>query len=104
MKPCARSLQIGSQDATKNITHLRSGLGDGSEVVDEVGLGHADTGVADAEELVLLLGGDADVELFLGLKDGGVSERLVADFVESIGTVGNQFTKEDLLVGVESVK
>ena len=83
--------------------YLGAGLGDRTEVVDEVGLGHADTGVADAKDLVLLLGGDADVELLLGLEDGGVGEGRIADFVEGVGAVGDEFTKEDLLVGVEGV-
>ena len=67
------------------------------------GLGHADTGIADGQGLVLLVGDDTDVELLLGIESGGVSQRLVPDFVDGIGGVGDDFTKEDLLVGVESV-
>ena len=89
--------------ATQVCTYLRAGLGNRTKVVDEVGLGHADTGVADAEDLVILVGDDADEELLLGVEDRGVGEGLVADFVESIGRVGDDFTKEDLLVGVEGV-
>ena len=64
--------------------YLCSGLGDGTKVVDEVGLCHADTCVAEREDLLLLVGCDADVELRLGLEDGRVGERLVADLVERI--------------------
>ncbi|KAI3479872.1 hypothetical protein L1887_58069 [Cichorium endivia] len=53
---------------------LGAGLGDGADVVDEVGLGHADTGVADGEAVVLLVRGDADVELLFGLEHRGSTE------------------------------
>lgn len=82
---------------------LGAGLGDGADVVDEVGLGHADTGVADGEAVVLLVRGDADVELLFGLEHRGVGERIVAHLVERIGRVGDELTQEDLLVRVEGV-
>jgi len=67
---------------------LGSGLGDCSQVVDEVGLGHTDTSVSDGQALVLLVGGDSDVELVLAVEDRLVGERLVSDLVESIRRVG----------------
>mmetsp|Transcript_8368 Transcript_8368/g.18980 ORF Transcript_8368/g.18980 Transcript_8368/m.18980 type:complete len:674 (+) Transcript_8368:222-2243(+) len=76
---------------------------DGSEVVDQVSLGHADAGVDDGERVVRLVRHDVDVELRLRLELGLVGESLEADFVERIGAVGNKLTKEDLLVGVEGV-
>ena len=82
---------------------LGAGVGDGTEVVDEVGLGHTDTGIADGEGLVGLIGDDLDVEVLAGVELGGVGEGLVTDLVEGIGGVGNQLTKEDLLVLVEGV-
>ena len=85
------------------MAHLGARLGDGTKVVDHVGLGHADTGVADGERLVLLVGRDADVELLLGLERRRVSQRLVADLVERIRAVGDDLAKEDLLVRVERV-
>ena len=85
------------------MAHLGARLGDGTEVVDHIGLGHADTGVADGERLVLLVGRDADVELLLSLERGRVSQRLVADLVERIRAVGDDLAKEDLLVRVERV-
>lgn len=84
-------------------THLGTGLSDRTEVVDHVGLGHTDTGITDGENLVLLVGGNTNVELPLAVEGGGVGEGGVADFVEGIGTVGDQLTKEDLLVRVEGV-
>ena len=84
-------------------TYLRAGLGDGTKVVDEVGLGHTDTGIDDGENLVLLVGDDADDKVLAGVEDGGVGERGIANLVERVGRVRNQFTEEDLLVGVERV-
>lgn len=84
-------------------TNLCARLGDGAEVVDHVGLGHADTGVADGERLALLVGRDADVKLLLRLERSGVSQRLVADLVQRIRAVRDDLAKEDLLVRVESV-
>ena len=83
--------------------YLCSGLGDGTKVVDEVSLGHTNTGIADGKDLVLVVGGDADVEVLSAVEDGGVGEGSITDFVNGIRAVGNQFTKENLLVGVESV-
>lgn len=88
------SLDWRSCGAPKTLT-LGARLGDGTEVVDEVGLGHANTGIADGEDLVVLVGGDADVELLAGVELGGVGEGVVADLVEGIGGVGDEFTKED---------
>lgn len=109
---------------------LGSGLGDCSQVVDQVGLGHTDTSVSDGQALVLLVGGDSDVKLLLAVEHRDVGKRLVSDLVEGIRRVGlakakgrqrfglagmfvetgwhgsqthNQLSQEDLLVRVEGV-
>ena len=84
-------------------TCLSTRLCDGTEVVDEIRFGHTNTGITDRENFVLLVRDDANVKVATGFKDGGVGEGCITDFVESIGTVRNQFTKEDLLVAVEGV-
>ena len=84
-------------------TNLCAGLGDGTEVVDHVRLGHTNTGITNGQNLVLLVGDDPDAELLSGIEDGGVGKGGIADLVERVGRVGDDFTKEDLLVGVESV-
>ena len=53
---------------------LCAGFRDGSKVVDEAGFGHTNTGIPDGKDFVLLVGGDADVEVLLGAGDGRVSE------------------------------
>jgi hypothetical protein len=80
-----------------------TGLGDGAEVVDEIGLLHADTCIPDGKSLVGLVGDNSDSELGLGLELLWLGNRLVADLVEGVGGVGNELSEEDLLVGVESV-
>ncbi|CAH0377059.1 unnamed protein product, partial [Pelagomonas calceolata] len=82
---------------------LRAGLGDRAEVVDEVGLGHADARVDDGQGVVGLVGHDVDLEVRLGVEDRRVRERLVADLVERIGGVRDELAEEDLLVRVERV-
>jgi hypothetical protein len=87
----------------EEIEYLGLDILGGTWGVHHVSLGHADTGVANLEKLVLLVGDDQDVEILLGIEHGRIGERSISDFVESIGTVGDQFTEEDFLVGVEGV-
>ncbi len=82
---------------------LGAGLGDGSEIVDEVGLGHSDSRVDESEGLVVLVGDDLDEEVLPGLQLGGVGEGLVSDLVQGVAGIADHFSDEDLLVGVESV-
>jgi hypothetical protein len=82
---------------------LGTGLGDCSEVVDEVGLSHTNTGVPDGEGALLLVRGDSDVEVLLRVELGRVGQGGISDLVESIRRVGDELSQEDLLVGVEGV-
>jgi hypothetical protein len=66
-------------------------------------LSHPNTGIADGEGLVLLVGDDVDTEVLARLELTRVGKSLISDLVESIGTVGNEFSQEDLLVGVDCV-
>lgn len=84
-------------------TCLGAGLGDSTKVVDHVGLGHTNTGIPETKEFVLLVDTDTDVEFLFTVENRGVGQGCVADFVESIGTVGNQFPQEDFLVRVKGV-
>lgn len=83
--------------------YLRPGLGNGTKVVDHVGLGHADAAVADGENLIIFFRNYTNEELLLGLKDRGVGEGGVANFVQRVGAIGDDFTEENLFVGVEGV-
>lgn len=88
-----------SEDATYFCTRL----GDSSEVVHKVSLGHADSCIPQTQHLVLFVGNNKDMQVLFRLEDRGISERGISDFIEGIGAVGDQLSKEDLLVGVESV-
>lgn len=105
MKPYEKLSQYKVKGAYSQLkqTYLGTRLGDCAKVVNKVGLGHTHTGITDGENLVLLVGSDADVEILARLEDGGVGEGRIADFVEGIGAVGDELTKEDLLVAVEGV-
>lgn len=83
---------------------LGSGLGDCSQVVDQVGLGHTDTGVSDGQALVLLVGGDSDVKLLLAVEDRLVGERLVSNLVEGIKRVGlSKYGKDSRSANIQKV-
>ena len=83
--------------------YLCAGLGDGTKVVDHVCLRHAHTGVAYNEHFILLIRDDSDVKLLLGLEGSRVCQRRITNFIERVRSVRDQFTKENLFVGIESV-
>jgi hypothetical protein len=84
-------------------TYLCTRLCDGSEVVDQICLGHTNTGVAEGEGLVLLVGGNTNIELLVRVEDGGVGQRSITDFIKGIGGVGDQLSQKDLFVRVERI-
>mmetsp|Transcript_1462 Transcript_1462/g.2800 ORF Transcript_1462/g.2800 Transcript_1462/m.2800 type:complete len:312 (+) Transcript_1462:1404-2339(+) len=95
----------GNVRSSRQRLHERLGsrLGNGSEVVNKIGLGHTNSGVLDGERVVGLIGDELDLELRLAVEDTAVREALVADLIERIGGVRDELAKEDLLVGVEGV-
>ncbi|KAF9477354.1 hypothetical protein BDN70DRAFT_112524 [Pholiota conissans] len=84
-------------------TYFCARFGNCTKVVDHVCLGHTDTRVTDAENLVLLVGSDTDVEVFLGVELGRIGQRCITDLIEGVGTVGDQLPQENLLVRVEGI-
>lgn len=82
---------------------LCTGFSDCSEVVDQISLGHSDTGISDSEGSFLLVGGDSDVKVLLRVELRGIGKGGISDLVKSIRTVGNQFSEENLFVRVEGV-
>lgn len=66
-------------------------------------LGHANTGITDGQGLVLFVGDDVNSEVLARVKLAGVRKGLVSNLVESIGGVGDKFSKENLLVRVDGV-
>mmetsp|Transcript_9165 Transcript_9165/g.19222 ORF Transcript_9165/g.19222 Transcript_9165/m.19222 type:complete len:207 (-) Transcript_9165:15-635(-) len=82
---------------------LGSGFSNGSEVIDQIGLGHTNTGILDGKGVVSLVGNKLDLELGFGIQDRGIRQGLVSDLIQRIGSIGDQFTKENFLVRVKGV-
>ena len=84
---------------------LGAGAGDGAEVRDEVFLVHADAGVGDGEGLVGFVKFEVDARRVDAIADESfvliVGEGEVAQLVERIGGVGDEFAEEDFRVRVE---
>lgn len=80
-------------------------LGDGTQVVDEVVLGHANAAIPDVQDLVLLVEGDLDLKLgaITLAKLVLVGQRDEADLVKGITGVGDKLPQEDVLVRVQRV-
>ena len=57
----------------------------------------------DGQGVVGLVWDDLDVEVWLSLQLLWLGDGVVSDLIQGIGGVGNQFSKEDILVGVEGV-
>ena len=73
------------------------------EPVATYSLGHADTSIPDGQGLVFLVRNDVNAEILAGVQLARVGERLIADLVEGIGGIGEEFSQENLLVGIDSV-
>merc|ERR1719329_1955320 len=82
---------------------LGARLGNGSKIVDELILGHANTRILNGQCGIGLVRNDLDVEVWLRLDLLRLGDRLVSNLVKGIRSVGDQLTEEDFLVGVESV-
>ena len=79
------ALESKKGTSRKHETHFCARLGDRTEVVDQVGFGHTNTGITNREDLVLLVRGDADVKLLARVEDGGIGQRCIPNFVKRIG-------------------
>mmetsp|Transcript_85951 Transcript_85951/g.240539 ORF Transcript_85951/g.240539 Transcript_85951/m.240539 type:complete len:294 (-) Transcript_85951:7-888(-) len=82
---------------------LRTRLGNGAKVVDELVFRHADARVLDGDRRVCLVWDDLDEKVRLSLDLLRIGDGLVPDLVQGVGCVGNQLAQEDLLVAVEGV-
>jgi len=70
-------------------------VGDGAEVFDELGAGHAEAGVLDGEGLGGLVGREVDLKRELVVSDVLFGELEVAEFFDGVGGVGNELADED---------
>ena len=103
-KPLGRHIRTTSQTwIIGPKIYLRSGLGNGTKVVDHISLGHAYPTITEGEYVIFFVWGYANEELLFGLENSGIGEGGVANLVKSIRTIGDDFTEENFFVGVESV-
>ena len=79
---------------------LGAGLGDGAKIVDELVLAHADAAVGKGERLGGLVGGDDDVEQRRVFQQGRCRNGLIAQLVQRIGRIGNEFAQENIPVRI----
>ena len=81
----------------------RSRLGDGADLVDDFLSRHADAVVRDADRARRLVVSDTDPELRIVLEEGRIGQRLEAELVSGIGSIGHQLAQEDFLVAIQRV-
>mmetsp|Transcript_16272 Transcript_16272/g.29323 ORF Transcript_16272/g.29323 Transcript_16272/m.29323 type:complete len:725 (-) Transcript_16272:113-2287(-) len=74
-----------------------------TKIVNEINLGHTDTGIDKGKSALSLVRNNVDVKLRVRVKKSLLGKRLVPNLVNSITSIADKFTKENLLVGVEGV-
>ncbi len=80
-----------------------AGLGNGTQMVDDLLAGHANTVVLDGQGVGLAVGADADTQLGLVFQQLRLGDGFEAQLVGRIRGVGNQFAQKDFLVRVHRV-
>mmetsp|Transcript_42364 Transcript_42364/g.76600 ORF Transcript_42364/g.76600 Transcript_42364/m.76600 type:complete len:651 (+) Transcript_42364:522-2474(+) len=80
-----------------------SGLGDCSQVVDEVGLGHAHACVHDGDGLGVSIVLDLDLQVLEVPEEGLILHAVEARLLERVGRVRDELSQEDVLVCVKRV-
>jgi len=80
-----------------------AGVGDGAEVFNEFGAGHADAVIGNGEGACGFIGGDGDFQRGGGVKDVVFRELGKAHLFHRVSSVGHELANEDLAVGVEAV-
>ncbi len=78
-----------------------AGLGDGAQVGHHVVAVHADAVVIEGNGLGVLVEADANPQIAATFEQLGLGQRLEAQLVGSVGSVGDQLAKEDFLVRVQ---
>jgi hypothetical protein len=80
-----------------------SGFGNGTKVVDEVTFGHTNTSILNGKSVVGLIWDDLDAHVWLSFELFWLGNGVVSDFIKGIRGVRDEFSKEDILVGIESI-
>ena len=78
-------------------------MGDRAEVLDQLGVRHADAEVLDREGPGLVVGCQVDLQRQAVVENLLLHDLKVAHFLERVGGIGDQLPHEDLLLRVERV-
>lgn len=63
---------------------LGARLGDGPQVVDQVGFGHSNSGVGQGQGALSFVGDDFNFQILATVQLGGISQAFIADFVQCL--------------------
>src|SRR3546814_15629832 len=98
------SSDVCSSDLGHGIEKLaRTRTRHGAEILDQLVAAHADTAVVDAECARRLVGDQLDFQTRIVAVQAGVLQRLEAQLVAGIRSVGHQLTQKNVLVDRKSV-
>ena len=78
-------------------------MGDGAEVLDQLGAIHANAVVLDRESARALVGRQHHPERRIGACEVGIGQGQHAQLFDGVGGVGDQLTQEDVAVGIDRV-
>ena len=78
----------------------RSRSCNGSQIVNQIRLGHTDTPITNGEGLLLRVRFNVDLHVFTSILKGLIGQHQKADLLKGIGSIGDQLTKEDILVRI----
>ena len=78
-------------------------MGDGSQVLNDLVLGHADAGILNSKGTSLFVRCDADTQFDIGVQYIPVRQHLETDAVECIRSVREQFAQEHVPIFVQGM-
>ena len=91
---------LGSQLGAEG---LGAGFGDGAQVLGQFGGGHAQAGVLDGQGLGVLVEADADLQRQVVMARGLAPVAAEAQFVQGVGSVGDELAEKDLAIGIQRI-
>ena len=74
-----------------------------TQIVNKISLCHSNTRITNGQSLVGLISNDLNHQIRIWLQLGGISQGFITNLIQSIRCIGDQLTKENVLVLVEGV-
>ena len=81
----------------------RTGVGNGTQILLQLFLGHTDTVILHGQDAVFLIAGDEDAEIALVHAHGGIGQALIVQLINGVRSIGDQLPQEDLFIGIDGV-